>query len=400
MDDAAFGRLLGDLLDRAHRAAPVELAALVDHAARTMGLAGAAVYLADVQQIHLVPLPATPGPEPAGEGTRDPEGIEDTLGGWAYRTQSVRISSEDHLTLWLPLLNGRERIGVLRLTADALDAATLSRCHTLARLVALVTASKAATSDAILKLVRTRPMSLQAELAWAFMPPLTIGTTDVTSSAVLEPAYEIGGDAFDHALDERHLHLGVIDAMGHDVASGLSSALALASCRCARRIDAGLAGIAAAVDQALATWAPERLLTAVFAQLDLATGRLTWANFGHPAPLLIRRHRVVPNALIRPAQLPLGLGPEYPAPTFRVDHAQLEPGDRLLIHTDGVTDGRGPSGELFGEARLIDTVVRATAAGEAAPEALHRLIRTILDHQNGRLTDDATILLAEWHPAA
>lgn len=81
-----------------------------------------------------------------------------------------------------------------------------------------------------------------------------------------------------------------------------------------------------------------------------------------------------------------------------IQHAQLEPGDRILIHTDGVTDARSAAGEHFGEERLVDAVVRATAAGEAAPEALRRLVRAILDHHEDHFTDDATILLAEWHP--
>ncbi|MFF1343168.1 SpoIIE family protein phosphatase [Streptomyces sp. NPDC058290] len=51
-------------------------------------------------------------------------------------------------------------------------------------------------------------------------------------------------------------------------------------------------------------WLPERLLTAVFADLALQTGERTWVNCGHPAPLLIRRHRVVPAALEREVQLP------------------------------------------------------------------------------------------------
>ncbi|WP_354637975.1 PP2C family protein-serine/threonine phosphatase [Kitasatospora camelliae] len=398
MDDAAFGAVLADLLERSHHTAPAELAALVRGAAQAIGLDDAAVYLADVQQTHLVPYP-TDGPSTAEEPT--PEAalrMEGTFAGWAYRTESLRLSTDDGLVLWLPLIDGIERIGVLRVTAAALDAPTIARCRTLASVTALIVISKSSIGDTVPRMVRTRPMTLQAELAWAFMPPRTLGTSEVTSSAVLEPAYEIGGDAFDHSLDARNLHLAVVDAMGHDVASGLSSSLALAGYRSSRRLGAGLADIVDAVDRALARWVPDRLLTAVFATLDLATGRLSWVNCGHPAPLLIRRQHVVPAALTRPAHLPLGLGPLYPAPAPHLHHAQLEPGDRILVHTDGVTEGRSRTGEMFGEPRLVDTVVRATAAGEPTPEALHRLVRTILDHQSGRLTDDATILLAEWHP--
>ncbi|WP_406209566.1 serine/threonine-protein phosphatase [Kitasatospora sp. NBC_01560] len=406
MDDAAFGALLGDLVEQAHRTSPDGLAALVRRTARAMGLDDARVYLADVQQTHLVPLPPadsdSDGPAPAEDTAAATLGVEGTLAGRAYRTESLRLSTDGAPVLWLPLLDGVERIGVLRVTAPAPapapDDATLARCRTLASLTALLVASKTAFSDTILKMVRTRPMTLQAELAWAFVPPRTLGTADVTSSAVLEPAYEIGGDAFDHALDAHHLHVTVADAMGHDVAAGLSSALALAGCRSTRRAGGGLADITAAVDRALAEWVPERLLTAVFADLDIATGRLSWVNCGHPAPLLIRGSHVVPGALVRPVHPPLGLGPGYAVPAPVVHRAQLEPGDRLLVHTDGITEGRGGGGELFGEPRLVDSILRATAAGEAAPEALHRLIRSVLRHQDGRLTDDATILLAEWHP--
>ncbi|GAA1906175.1 hypothetical protein [Streptantibioticus ferralitis] len=53
---------------------------------------------------------------------------------------------------------------------------------------------------------------------------------------------------------------------------------------------------------------------------------------------------------------------------------------------------------MFKEGRFTDFVIRATAAGVPAPEALRRLLRAVLDHQRGRPDDDATILLFEWHP--
>lgn len=299
VEDSVLGPVLARLLERSHDTAPGELAALIDHGARDLGLAGATVYLADVQQTQLIPL------APSDGGADAALAVDGTLAGWCYRTRSQRLATDTpHLVLWLPLVDGIERMGVLRLTAPHLDPNTLERAKALASLTALLVVSKTLYSDTLLTTVRTRPMTLQAELAWAFMPPRTLGTTAVTSSAVLEPAYEIGGDAFDHALGERKLHLAVVDAMGHDTASGLCAALALAGCRSTRRADGTLADIAPVVDQALRCWVPDRLLTAVFADLDPVTGELAWVNCGHPPPLLIRRQRVVAGALARHPNLP------------------------------------------------------------------------------------------------
>ncbi|WP_236653640.1 PP2C family protein-serine/threonine phosphatase [Streptacidiphilus melanogenes] len=219
----------------------------------------------------------------------------------------------------------------------------------------------------------------------------------MTSTAVLEPAYEVGGDAFDHSLASRRLHLTLLDAMGHDLASGGCSAVALAACRSTRRAGGGLPDIADQIDGTLARWIPDRLLTCVIADLDTVTGRLDWINCGHPTPLLIRDRHIVTGALERPPHLPLGLAGHGAAPP-RVHTAHLQPGDRVLLFTDGVTEARSATGELFGEDRLADTVVRTMADGLPAPEALRRLTQQILSHQDQRLRDDATILLAEWHP--
>ncbi|MFD5575035.1 PP2C family protein-serine/threonine phosphatase [Streptomyces cadmiisoli] len=144
-------------------------------------------------------------------------------------------------------------------------------------------------------------------------------------------------------------------------------------------------------------WRPGGLLTGVFEPRDLDTGQLAWVNAGHPSPLLIRAQQVVPGALEADGKLPLGLVHGY-QPARTVHHTQLEPGDRVLIHTDGVTETRSGTGQCFGEKQLVDFVTRALAAGEPAPEALRRLIHAILDDHHGQLQDAAPSVLAEWHP--
>ncbi|MER7769464.1 PP2C family protein-serine/threonine phosphatase [Kitasatospora sp. NPDC096140] len=361
-------------------------------AARELGADGAWVFLADVQQRHLVPLP---GPEDGDPF--DPVDVEGTLGGRAYRLQQTQLSSASPGVGWFPLVDGVERIGVLRIEDGAPGGDSTGRYEALAALVALLVVSKSAYSDVVVGVGRRQPMSLQAELLWAFLPPRTIGTRHVTSSAVLEPAYDVGGDAFDHSVAGGRLHVSVFDAMGHDLASGGASSVALAACRSTRRSGGGLADIVRAIDDALARWIPDRLLTAVVADLDTFTGELSWVNCGHPPPLLIRDGHVLTDALSRRPELPLGLGFHRHGPQ-PVHHERLQPGDRLLVYTDGVTEARSTSGELFGELRLTDSLVQHMTGGDPAPEALRRLIHALVTHQDHELRDDATILLAEWHP--
>jgi len=397
MNDEQGEAALMWLLEQAHDAAPLALPGLFMECGRRALLGDVTAYVADLQQNWLVPLPQSDSPQ--DRPAEEPLAVDSTLAGWAYRTESIRLSpGADLITVWVPLVDGIERIGLLRVVTANLDALRIARARALASLIALIVVSKSVFSDSVVRATRRRPMSLPGELVWAFLPPLTIGTSQVTSTAVLEPAYAVGGDSFDHSLLNGTLHLTIADAMGHDLAAGLQAAVALASCRTERRNGAGLPQIADEADEALARWVPDRMLTAVFAELDLESGELTWINAGHPPPLLIRGQHVVTGALEHRAEMALGLGAGYRRQARTVHHAHLEPGDRILIHTDGVTDARSAAGERFGEDRLIDFIVRATAAGERAPEALRRLIHAILDHPHGHLRDDATILLAEWHP--
>lgn len=383
--------VLADLVARSHLMPGRELAGLVHDAGRRMGLQGTAVYVADLQQIKLVALPQ---PGASLQQTLD---VDTSMAGLAYRTQQAQ-RSRDGSTAWLPMIDGVERLGVLMVTAASLDDTLLGRGETLAGVAALLVVSESSHSDLLVEAERSRSMTVQAELLWAFLPPRTIGTADVTSSAVLEPAYDIGGDTFDHTLDDHGLHLTVIDSMGHDLASGGASAAGLAACRATRRSGGSLTDMVTAIDRILDEWFTDRLMTAFVAHLNTSDGRLTWINCGHPPPLLIRQGRVLPHVLAREPDLPLGWG--FLAATPPTEHsARLQPGDRILLYSDGVTEARSPEGDLYGEERLADTVIRATAAGDPAPEALRRLVQGLRQHQDHKLRDDATIVLAEWHPS-
>ncbi|MER7191215.1 hypothetical protein [Streptomyces flaveolus] len=94
---------------------------------------------------------------------------------------------------------------------STLDGLKLRRCRTAALLLALIITSKRTYSDTVAQRMRTRPMHLPTEMVRAFLPPRSIGTGRVVSTAVLEPAYELGGDAFDHAFTEDVLHAAILE---------------------------------------------------------------------------------------------------------------------------------------------------------------------------------------------
>ena len=94
----------------------------------------------------------------------------------------------------------------------------------------------------------------------------------------------------------------------------------------------------------------------------------------------------------QPPNRPLGLQEKKP---FCCE-TRLQPGDRLVLYTDGITEARSPDGEFFGEQRLADFISAAAAAGDPAPETVRRLMRHVLEHQAGQLQDDASIVVLEW----
>ncbi len=238
---------------------------------------------------------------------------------------------------------------------------------------------------------RREPTSLPAEIAWHLLPPLTFGTDRDVLAAMLAPAYDVGGDSFDYSADTANLRVGVFDAMGHGLPAGLMATVAMGAYRNARRRGSSLLETAVAIDEAIGGhFQPGQFVTGVLAELKLATGTLTWHLAGHPAPLLLRGRQVVKTLATEP-DLPFGLGGARSSAAER-----LEPGDRLLLFTDGVVEARAPDGQLFGVHRLADLVARQQTAGVPAPKTMRRLMHAVLAYQPDGLRDDATAMLIEW----
>jgi hypothetical protein len=387
-DRGPLAALVG-LLDGARLAPPERLPALAAAAGAEVGV-DVMIYLVDYEQRRLIPLPT---PE---HSVREPLGVDTTLAGRAFRIgQTLPARNEDILRLWVPLLDGTERLGVLEvMVADLIelyDPGLREQCRWLSGLLGHLVTISTDYGDALDSRRRRRRRSPAAELIWSLLPPLTAGTDSFVLAGMLEPCYEIGGDAFDYAVSETTVSLAVFDAMGHALGAGLIAAAALATYRSVRRDRRSLYDQATAIDQTVTDNFAGAFLTGVLAEIDLPSGRLRYLCAGHPPPLLLRDGKIV-KTLSGGRRAPLGLD----ATDVAIGEETLQPGDWLVLHTDGITEARDSTGAFFGETRLVDFLEREAASGHPPPETVRRLIRAVLNHQNGVLQDDATVLLARW----
>jgi serine phosphatase RsbU (regulator of sigma subunit) len=392
--DDARAALLAD----AHLAGSHELPALAQRHVAAFGGTDAQCYLSDLQQITLVPFL---GPEGPAIGQHiESLAIDTTLGGRAFSHMQVLVQQHAHsgdaATVWLPLLDGAERLGVLAVSVEATE--SVDRLREFASLLAQLIMTKRMYGDTIVRLQRQSQMGLAAEMQWSLLPPLTFASREVSVAAAIEPAYEVAGDTVDYAVDAGLARVAVFDGMGHGLPSAQLAAMSVSSYRHARRAARSLIDTCREIDQSLRDmFQGASFTTAVLAELDTQAGTLSWVNAGHPEPLLLRRGRLVKSLHVRPRP-PLGLdltGTDARAEA-EVGIEQLEPGDCVLFYTDGVTDARSPDGDFFGEQRLVDLIVRNLAAGLPPSETMRRVVRALLQHQQGRLSDDASLMLLQW----
>ncbi|MFH8387367.1 PP2C family protein-serine/threonine phosphatase [Kitasatospora sp. NPDC018058] len=229
--------------------------------------------------------------------------------------------------------------------------------------------------------------------------PRRLGCVEIESLYLAAAAQaRIGGDFYE-AIDTPYgVRLLIGDVRGKGL-SAVSAAAAVVNsfreaaydlpdlCGIARRLEVGMTRHSAAYPtQDL----PERFATAVLVEIPNEGGYLRLLNCGHPPPLLLHRGelRVLsPTAPSPPLNLASLVGNHY-----RIDTSAFDPGDHLLLYTDGVTETRDHTGEFF---PLSDWLRHQSAAPPR--ELLDRLHRDLLRYSSGRLNDDIAALAVRLH---
>ncbi len=290
----------------------------------------------------------------------------------------------------VPLSLRAERLGVLQVvfTDQPVTAELLRGLQEVALAAVYVLVACGACSDVVEVARRAEPLSVAAEMQWNLQPLRAFSAPEFSIAGQLIPAYEVGGDCYDYNVDSDHLDLSSLDAMGHGVRASLLAGLATAVMRNARRAGGGPAEQVGLADrQLLEQFGGAQFVTALAMRLHLLTGHVELVNAGHPPPWLVRAGRA--RALEFDPQLPAGM---LQASDYRTQTLQLQPGDRLVLATDGVLEAGAP-GEEFGEDRLAGLLL---ATAELTPhQCVAETLHTVRSYAP-RMHDDATVICLDW----
>jgi sigma-B regulation protein RsbU (phosphoserine phosphatase) len=214
-------------------------------------------------------------------------------------------------------------------------------------------------------------------------------TSGVQLASSWQPANGVGGDCFDAlTFPGGGVGLTIADVAGKGVPAALLMSNLQAAVRAFAQEGASPGAVCTSVNRLLCrNMASGRFITFCYARIDIAARRLTYANAGHNPPLLVHAggniDKLVPGGTV------LGVFAES---TYEQGEFTISSGDRLILYTDGITEGRNPAGDEFGEDRLAESASQYRAL--PAEEMLAALLRDIEGFNGGVYEDDATLIVA------
>jgi serine phosphatase RsbU (regulator of sigma subunit) len=382
---------LARLLTAVENASPVAAAdVLAAGLADALGAYAVSLLLADFSGEALVRL-GHAGSQAAGrtQGRETAERVPlaGSPHGRALGAQTLEVEHDGAgARLFAPVTNRGEAIGVLELSLPrAPDARTLTEVALAAHVLAYVIVANRRFTDLFEWGQRSVRLSLAAEIQHRLLPgSYTCEAGQFTLAAWLEPSGDIAGDTFDFALERDVLHLSMTDAMGHAVNASVLATVLVGGLRNARRAGVALGEQARLASAGLGEYVGwGQFVTGQLARIDLRTQTATIVNAGHPLPMRLRGGQVTT----------VDLQPDPPFGAFRdvdyrVQQLPLEPGDRLIFLTDGMTERNAATVDLEG--------LMVAGEGLHPREAVQHLVHALLEATDGTPEDDATVMCVDW----
>jgi sigma-B regulation protein RsbU (phosphoserine phosphatase) len=258
---------------------------------------------------------------------------------------------------------------------------------------AAIAVQNAAMHESLLERERIdRDLKIAEQVQKRFLPQSVPKIPGYEFFAHYHPAYEVGGDYYDFvSLPQNRLAIALGDVSGKGVAAALMMAKFSGDTRyCIHTENAPAAAANVLNSLLLRAGIEEKFITLSLSVLDLSTRRLTLSSAGH-LPVLIRRASGKVDEIGEEiAGFPLGIMPDL---DYRQTELTLEPGDVVVVYSDGVTDARNTHEELY-DSRDNRRLIRRVTESPGSPEALGRsILQEIREYSAGRSqADDITLI--------
>ncbi len=230
-------------------------------------------------------------------------------------------------------------------------------------------------------------IQLARQIQQTFLPEVLPQPAGWELAARWKTARQVGGDFYDVlVLDSRRIGFFVADVADKGIPAALFMALTRTLIRAAVVDNPSPAAALHEVNDLMIPDTRQGMfVTAFYAVLDLETGELTYANAGHNPPLWI--HSAGPVDRLTRTGIALGVV-ESNLLTERM--IQIQPGDNLLLYTDGLTEAFSPSGDLFGETRLKEAIPAGIASATLLLDSVEARLGEFIG--STPLEDDLTML--------
>jgi len=281
-------------------------------------------------------------------------------------------------------LDGRERTTIL-------SQQTRSSLEAFATQAALAIESARLYAESAEKARIERDLLVAAQIQQALLPTGSFETSFVDLAASSVPCRTVGGDFFDYLdLGARGFGFGLGDVAGKGAPAALLAAAVQSNFIAQAPVSGDPADTLTRVNNALLRRAIEARFATMFHGVVDVDGNLSYCNGGQEPPLVLARNDGI--SWLEEGGPVLGL---LPGATYAFDRVKLEPGDLVVICSDGVTEARNAAGEEFGRERLIEAM--AGCHGTKPDSALERLFGAVRKFSQGTPQgDDITGLVQRY----
>ena len=292
-----------------------------------------------------------------------------------------------------PLVDAEGTMGLIALTSRAsvrqFAEPDLDLLVSLASAAALRVRNVALAEEAAERKVLERELALAHDMQMAMLPRRMPERAEIKIAAALTPARSVGGDLYDFVLDDEGLWFVVADVSGKGVAAALYMAVMKTLFRATVQTRTDLADILRVMNREIARDNEQMMfITSIVGRLTFETGQVTAVDAGHnPAFIVGPRGDVTTPAL----EKNVALGVDADA-VFKVSGFRMDAGSTLLLYTDGATDARSTSGEIFGADRLRRAVAASLSRG--AMDLVQSTLKTVNKFAAGAPPEDDLTLLA------